>query len=160
MLPFTARIRIIGINPYVLVPAAVLKAIFQRANKDKGAVPVKLKIAGKNFIQNLVRYSGKWRLYLNMPMRKAAQKEVGDMIEIKIDFDPEVRTTPMHPELKLAFAKNRNAKQAFVTLSASRQKEILRYINNLKSKEAIHKNIQRVLAHLTAAGSFVGRPNK
>ena len=61
---------------------------------------------GKDFIQNLVKYSGKWRLYLNGPMRKAAGKDVGDIIDIKIDFDPKPRTTPIHPKLKKAFKEN------------------------------------------------------
>src|SRR6188508_917570 len=128
MKPFSAKIQIIGINPYVILPASLLKYIFQKAGKDKGAIPVQLKIGGKDFIQNLVKYSGKWRLYLNAPMRKAAGKDVGDTIEMQIDFDPSPRTTSMHPKLKKAFKENLNAKKAFERLSPSRQKEILRYI--------------------------------
>lgn len=160
MRSFTSKIRIIGINPYVLVPPVILKDIFQKAGKDKGAVPVKLRIAGISFIQNLVKYRGKWRLYLNTPMRKASQKGVGDVIEIKIDFDPAARITPMHPKLKIALAKNKNAKNAFDGFSPSRQKEILRYLNNLKSNETIEKNVHRILVHLTGQGSFIGRPDK
>ena len=54
MKSFSAKIQIIGVNPYVLLPAAILKDIFQKAGKDKGAIPVQLKIGGKDFIQNLV----------------------------------------------------------------------------------------------------------
>jgi len=160
MKSFSAKIQIIGVNPYVLLPQDLLKYIFEKAGKDKGAIPVKLKIGGENFIQNLVKYSGKWRLYLNGPMRKAVGKDVGDTIEIKIDFDPKERTTPVHPKLKKAFKEYKEAKVAFDKLSPSRQKEILRYINNLKSEETIDKNIQRAITHLTGKGSFVGRPNK
>ena len=149
MLSFIARIQIIGINPYVLLPAAVLKDIMQRAGRDKGAIPVKLRIGEEDFIQNLVKYSGKWRLYLNTPMRRAAQKDVGDKLEISIDFDPKERDTPMHPKLKLVFTKNKTAKKAFDALIPSRQKEILRYLNNLKSEESIRKNIEKTLAQLT-----------
>ena len=160
MKSFSAKIQIIGINPYVLLPSSLLKYIFQKAGKDKGAIPVKLKIGGEDFIQNLVKYSGKWRLYLNGPMRKAVSKDVGDTIKIKIDFDAKERTTPIHPKLKKAFKENREAKAAFDKLSPSRQKEILRYINNLKSEETVDKNIQRAIAHLTGKDSFVGRPIK
>ena len=149
MLTFIAKIQIIGINPYVLLPAALLKDIMQKAGKDKGAIPVKLRIGGQDFMQNLVKYSGKWRLYLNTPMRKAAQKDVGDKVEISIDFDPKERDTPMHPTLRIAFARNKTAKKAFDALTPSRQKEIKRYINNLKSEESIRKNIERVIARLT-----------
>ena len=156
---FSAKIQIIGVNPFVLLPASLLKDIFQKAGKDKGAVPVQLKIGGKDFIQNLVKYSGKWRLYLNTPMRKAARKDVGDAIDIQIDFDPKPRTTPVHPKLNKAFKENKEAKAAFEKLSPSRQKEILRYINFLKSEERVVKNIQRAIAHLIGKQSFVGRKN-
>ena len=160
MKSFSAKIQKIGVNPYVLLPPSLLKYIFQKAGKDKGAIPVKLKIGGKYFIQNLVKYSGKWRLYLNGPMRKAAAKDVGDTIEVRIDFDAKPRTTPVHLKLKNAFKENKEAKEIFDKLSPSRQKEILRYINNLKSPEIIDKNIQRVINALTVKDSFVGRPNK
>lgn len=145
---FSAKIQIIGVNPYVLLPSALLKYIFQKAGKDKGAIPVKLKIGGENFIQHLVKYSSKWRLYLNGPMRKAAAKDVGDIIEIKIDHDAKERTTPIHPKLKKAFKENKQAKTAFDKLTPSRQKEILKYINFLKSEESVDKNIKKVIAHL------------
>ena len=157
MKPFSAKIQIIGVNPYVLLPSTLLKYIFQKAGKDKGAIPVQLKIDGKNYIQNLVKYSGKWRLYLNTPMRKAAGKDVGDTIVIKIDFDSKPRITPMHPKLKLAFKENPTVKKAFEKLSPSRRKEILRYINFLKSEESVNKNILRAIAHLTNSKPFIGR---
>lgn len=157
MKSFSEKIQIIGVNPYVLLPSALLKHIFQKAGKDKGAIPVQLKIGSKDFIQNLVKYSGKWRLYLNGPMRKAAGKDVGDLIDIQIDFDSRPRITPMNSKLKLALKENPAAKKAFEKLSPSRQKEILRYINFLKSEESVDKNIQRVIAHLTSSKTFIGR---
>jgi len=157
MKSFSAKIYIIGINPYVLLPSTILKYLFQKAEKDKGAISVQLKIGGKNFIQNLVKYSGKWRLYLNGPMRKAAGKDVADTIDIQIDFDPKPRTTRVHPKLKKAFKENPTAENAFEKLSSSRQKEILRYINFLKSEESVDKNVQRAIAHLTNSKPFIGR---
>jgi len=157
MKSLSAKIQIIGVNPYALLPASLLKYLFQKVGKDKGAIPVHLKIGGKDFIQNLVKYSGKWRLYLNGPMRKAAVKDVDDTIEIQIDFDPKPRTTPIHPKLKKVFKENPTAKKAFEKLSTSRQKEILRYINFLKSEESVHKNIKRAIAHLTSNKPFISR---
>jgi len=90
-------------------------------------------------------------------MRKAAGKNVGDDIDIQIDFDPRPRTTPMHPKLKKAFKEHPNSKKAFEKLSPSRQKEILRYINFLKSEESVDKNIHRAIAHLTSSKPFIGR---
>ncbi len=92
-------------------------------------------------------------------MRKAAGKDVADIIEIKIDYDSEERTTPTHPKLEKAFKENKKAKAAFDKLSPSRQKEILLYINNLKSEETFDKNIQRAIVHLVGKQNFVDRKN-
>ena len=97
---FTATIQIIGINPYVLLPDAILSQLFEQAGKNKGAIPVRLEIAGQPFLQNLVKYLGEWRPYLNTPMRKAAQKDVGDDFEIGIAYDPAV-ATPVHQRTSL-----------------------------------------------------------
>jgi len=157
MKSFTAKILIIGVNPYVLLPSDLLKHIFKKAGKNKGAIPVELKIDGESFIQNLVKYTGKWRLYLNGMMRKAAGKDVGDIIEIKIDYDPKERTTPIHPKLQRAFKENKEAKTTFDKLSPSRQKEILRYISFLKSEESVDRNVKRAIGYLTGKQTFVGR---
>jgi hypothetical protein len=77
MKSFSAEILKIGINPYVLLPEDILQYLFEKSGKDKGHIPVYLIINNKRFIQHLIKYSGKWRLYfnLNMPMRKAAGKQ-------------------------------------------------------------------------------------
>jgi len=154
---FSDKIKIIGVNPYVIPPPTVLKSIFKEAGKEKGAIPVKGTLNGKAFIQTLVKYSGKWRLYLNGPMREGAGIDVGDMANVKLAFDPKDRTIPVHPKLKAALDKNKIAKAAFEKQSPSRQKEIVRYISNLKSEEARDKNIARAIRFLLGKERFVGR---
>ncbi len=88
---FKAIIFKIGINPYVLLPSSVLQWLFAQADKDKGPIAVHLTINKSSFAQTLVLYAGEWRLYLNMPMRKAAGKDVGDEITISIKQMKEVR---------------------------------------------------------------------
>jgi hypothetical protein len=148
MKSFSAEIFKIGINPYVLLPEAVLKYLFKQSGKDKGAIPVRGRLNAKPFKQTLVKYSSKWRLYLNTPMRKAAGIDVGDIANVKIEYDAEPRVVPVHPKLQQAFAKNKKAKAAFDKLTLSRQKEILRYIGSLKSEESVIKNIEKVIKNL------------
>ena len=50
MLSFNAKIYIIGINPYVLLPQAVLKNIFKEAGKEKGTIRVRGTIDGHAYI--------------------------------------------------------------------------------------------------------------
>lgn len=157
MLKFKAKISIIGVNPYVLLPAATLKEIFKQAGKDKGAIPVRGTLEGHPYIQTLVKYSGKWRLYLNTPMRKAAKKDVGDVIEVAIEYDPVERIIPMHPKLSKTLTENKKASKIFESLSPSRQKEIVRYINFLKNEETVDKNIIRVVQFLLGNDRFAGR---
>ena len=159
MKSFSAKILKIGINPYVLLPDDTLNYLFKKAGKDKGHIPVYIVVNKQKFIQHLVKYSGKWRLYLNTPMRKAANKDEGDVIAIKIDYDDEERITPMHPKFREALNKNIQAKNVFDKLPPSRRKEIQRYLNNLKTEESLHKNIQHAINSLVGKESFVGRQN-
>lgn len=159
MLSFTVKIQIIGINPYVLLPITILKEIFKQAGKDKGPIQVKGKLNGHPFIQTLVKYSGKWRLYLNTPMRKGANADVGDTIRVEIGFDAAERKIAMHPKLEKALNKNKKVKQTFEQLSPSRQKEIIRYINFLKTEESVERNIKRVISFLSGKERFAGRDN-
>jgi len=55
------------------------------------------------------------------------------MIEIVIEFDSTDRKIRPHPEFLKALDQNLEAKQVFESLSASRQKEIVRYISLLKT---------------------------
>jgi hypothetical protein len=157
MKSFSAEIFKIGVNPYVFLPEEILNYLFKKAGKEKGYIPVHLIINKQKFIQHLVKYSGEWRLYLNTPMRKTAGKDVGDIIHIKIDFDAEERITPMHSKFENALNKNKKAKDCFNGLTPSRQKEILRYLNNLKSEETLDKNIERAINFLKGEDRFVGR---
>lgn len=154
---FTSRIFKIGINPVVNVPVRVLKELFKRAGKTKGPIPVRGTLNGKPFTQTVVKFQGAWRLYLNTPMRKAAGIDEGDMAHVVLEFDNKPRLTPMHPQLKAALLKNKTAKKVFEKLSPYRQKEIARYINNLKNKESVKKNVERAIKHLVGKARFVGR---
>lgn len=154
---FSASLEIIGINPFVFVPEEILQSIFEKAGKDKGAIPVCGKVNGNDYLQNLVKYSGHWRLYINMVMLKDSPKRIGEKLEIDIDFDPKPRTIPVHPKWIKTLKENPEAKAAFKKLSPSRQKEIVRYFSHLKTEESVDRNIEKALKHLLGYGSFGGR---
>ena len=154
---FSATIEIIGINPFVYLPEAALARVFEQAGKDKGKIPVKMKIDGHEFMQTLIKYSGAWRLYLNTPMRKAAKKDVGDTAVFEIVYDPVSRVIAMHPKLKKALAGNKSAKNVFDGLRPSLQAEIVRYISHLKTEDSIDRNVLRAINFLLGKERFVGR---
>lgn len=157
MKPFSAKIYKIGINPYVNLPASVLHELFRRSGKNKGPIPVRGRLNGKEFTQTLVKYSGKWRLYLNTPMRKVAGVNVGDIAKVSIEFDPAPRVTRLPLKLMQALAKNKKAKIAFERLTPSRRKEIMRYIGHLKTDESVVRNVGKVIQHLSGNVRFAGR---
>jgi len=157
MKSFSEKIFKIGINPYILLPENILIFLFKEAAKDKGPIPIRGTMNGQPFVQTLVKYSGHWRLYLNTPMRKAAKADVGDTPIFKIEFYQEKRIIQVHPKLKSSFEKNKSAKKIFDTLPPSRQKEIIRYISNLKTEESVNRNIEKAIKFLLGKERFVGR---
>lgn len=149
MKSFSAKVGLIGVNPYVLLPEEVLDDLFAKSGKDKGPIPVRGLIESKPFKQTLVKYAGEWRLYLNTKMRKDSDTKVGDIVDFQVEHDPSPRVEPMNPKLLSAFSRNRVAKEAFENLSSSRQKEILRYLNSMKTEESLDRNIERVITFLS-----------
>jgi Bacteriocin-protection, YdeI or OmpD-Associated/Domain of unknown function (DUF1905) len=157
MKKFKATIDLIGINPFVFVPEPILLAIFERAGKDKGYIPVFGTINGDPYKQTLVKYNGHWRFYINTTMLRHSPKRIGEVVEITIDFDPADRTISSHPEWEQALRQNKAAKKVFDGLPPSRKKEITRYIAALKTEVSRTKNIQRAIGFLVGKNKFVGR---
>ena len=157
MIKFRAKIEIIGVNPFVFLPDRVLQEVFTQAGKSKGKIPVKMKIDGHEFVQTLIKWSGSWRLYLNTPMRKAAKKDVGDVANFEIVYDPTERVFPMHPKFEKALLENKEAKKVFDSLRPSLQLEINRYFSFLKTESSVDRNVTRAIQFLLGHGRFVAR---
>jgi hypothetical protein len=157
LLHFNAEIEILGINPYVILPDNVLAELFIQAQKDKGPIPVKGSINEKQFIQTLMKFNGIWRLYINTYMLKNSPKKIGEIINIKIEFDPAERVIAQHPKFVKALKQNKKAKAIFDNLRPSLQLEIVRYISRLKTEESVNRNVVKAIDFLIGKGRFVGR---
>lgn len=154
---FRAVLQIIGINPCVSLPPGVLARICQAAGKDKSPIRVKGRINEQPFHQNIVRYLGEWRLYINTTMLAHSPKRIGESLRIEIGFDPEHAPRPEHKDFEAALQQHPLAKNVFQQLPPSRQKEIVRYIAALKTEKAISQNIVRTIHFLEGNGRFIGR---
>lgn len=154
----------VGINPCVVPPPEVLEYVFKQAKRRSGAIPVRGTLNGSQYIQTLVKYAGHWRLYVNGPMLKAAKLKNGDVAKVSIEYDPSDRTVLPHAEFAAALKKDAVATSAFALLAPSRQKEINRYLNNIKRDSIRTKNIEKVLRFLSGKRSrhtlAVLRPKK
>ena len=157
MKKFKAKLEIIGINPFVFVPGKILQSLFKEAGRDKGPIRIKGTVNDVTYKQTLVKYSGKWRLYINTVMLPHSPKRIGEIITVTIAFDTESREVEAPPKFTAALSKNKAAQKTFNALPPSRKNEIVRYLANLKSDEALEKNIKRALGFLTGKERFVGR---
>ena len=143
---FSAVIYKQGINPCVDIPERASQA-FRR----KGYIPVRVHLNKHPFQATLVPIgSGKYRLYINGKMRKQANVDVGDEIEIELEYDAQARTIPMPDAFEQALERNPKARSEFERLNPSRRKDILLYMNALKRPESLQKVIERVMESLKA----------
>jgi hypothetical protein len=143
---FAAKIYKVGINPCVKVP----RHITDKMVPEKGYIPVKGKIGRHPFNQTLVPVrDASYRLYVNGPMLNGAGVRVGETVQFTFEQDrrPRRPEVPMNPEFKKQLAGH-NLLNAFETLTASRKKDILKYLNHLKTEEALTRNIDKVLDQL------------
>lgn len=156
---FSATLEIIGVNPFVSVPAAILDALFEEFGRDKGPIPIKGTVNKKAYKQTLVRYSGEWRLYINTTMLKDSPKRIGEEITLTVGLDDESReiTTPI--KFTKALEEDSEAASVFETLTPSLKKEIIRYLANMKTEASLDRNILRAIRFLKGEERFVGRDN-
>jgi len=148
VIKFSAKIYKLGVNPVVDPAEEVLAAIVEQAGRSKGPIPVRGTLNGAEFVQTLVRYRGKWRLYVNGEMLKASGLNVGDTAHFEIEFDPSERIVPVPPKFRAALDSDPRVAEAFDKLTPGRKKEILRYLGSLRSDAAVERNIERVLTQL------------
>src|SRR5690606_2882208 len=114
---FKAKLEIIGINPFVFLPEMVLQELFKHARKTTSPIPVHGTINGTSYQQNLMKFKGEWRLYINTMMLKKSPKRIGEIIEVTIAFDPSDRSLTPHPKLMSADRKSTRLNSSHVKIS-------------------------------------------
>ena len=158
----TSRIRIRGINPYLLVTAKQVSALREGWRRP---MPVLVTLNGqprKPARVNLMPVgNGSFYLYLNGPLRQASGTGVGDRVIARVAFDSHYRGGPAHrmpPALRRGLQSQPKRAEAWRSLTPSRQKEILRYLAGLRSKAALERNVAKVLVMLSQPrGLYLGR---
>lgn len=138
-----------GVNAYVNVPKKIVAELLEKANKKNLPIPVKGTVEGKRFATTLVRYEGTDRVYINMKIRLKSGVDIGDSTTLTLQVDKRSRIQPIPTQLSAALARNKKAKAVFATLAPSRRREILRYLNSIKTLEAMDRNVEKVIKNLT-----------
>jgi hypothetical protein len=146
---FAARIYKVGINPCVKVPLEITNGL----RPVRGYIPVKGKIGNHKFRHTLVPVKNSpYRLYVNGPMLKGSGMTVGQTVEFVIEQDSAERNKPLSMPVLFRKALEKNKLQAaFKELIPSRQKDILKYLNHLKTEKALLRNINKVIGQLKSA---------
>lgn len=147
---FNAKIYKVGINPCVKVPSAITSKMVAK----RGYIPIRGTVEDQEFKQTLVPVKNAgYRLYINGPMLSAANAKVGDTLKFSIEQDTAPRTVAvlMSTEFRRMLIDN-DLLPEFKKLTPSRQKEILKYLNYLKTKEARIRNINKVIRELKGKG--------
>jgi len=152
---FSAKIELRGINPYVFVNAAQA----QRIKPDwKKPLPVLVQVNGQPDpawrVNMMPTGDGSFYLYLDGVVRKASGTNVGDTVEVAVAFDSDYQSGPqdaMLPKFAARLDADAIAKARWDSLTPSLRKEVLRYLANLKSDEARHRNIDRAIGVLGGA---------
>jgi len=160
-LTFQAAIEIMGVNPYVGVSG---DRVEQLKPGHRGPMPVLVKVNGVPnppwHINMMPRGDGGYYLYLAEVVRKASGTKVGDMVRVEVEFDKEYRSGPdeLPGWFEMALERDAGAQVNWASLPPSRQKEVVRYLLNLKSDEARARNLERVMAMLSGVeGHYMGR---
>jgi hypothetical protein len=150
MQEFSAKIFKMGINPCVDAPEEVSRAFDKR-----GYVSVKGMLNGHSFRANLVPVgAGRHRLYLNAEIRKGAQADTGDTVQVTLEIDTASRKLPMPDDLADALQAAKGAAEAFEALTASRRKELLSVLLHTKLPETRKRRIERIIDLLAGAGIY------
>ncbi|MGO1243653.1 MAG: YdeI/OmpD-associated family protein [Sphingobacterium sp.] len=90
-------------------------------------------------------------------MLKDSPERIGERVHLSITFNPALPKFTSPVQFKNALAENPQAKKAFENLPPYLQKEINRYLTNLKSQASLASNTERAIAFLLGKGKFIGR---
>lgn len=130
-----------GINPCVDVPAK----ISSKLNARRGYIPITGKINGHAYQQNLVPVKdGPYRLYVNRPMLKGGNADVGDRAQFEIEQDNSAPKKLVMPAFMKTRLEKFNLLPEFKKLIPSRQKEIIKYMSSLKTEDARNRNMDKI----------------
>jgi len=142
---FSAPIIKLGINACLNVPEKIVKSLLAAAGKKSAPVQVKCVLNGVEFDANVVRYSGDWRLYLNLVTRRAAGCNIGDKVKIHLAYDPSSRMPPMPEAFRQALRDDTDAQKAWRLRPTPKRREILQALNDKKTNAELARAIAETI---------------
>lgn len=143
---FNAKIYQTGINWCVDAP----KELTAKMTAEKGKIKIKGFINGFKFGKTLMPVkNASHRLFVNKIMMNGAQTALGEIAHFEIEQDHEkvIIDYPM-PELLIEELAKHCLTKDFDLLTKSRKKDILKYLNYIKTPKTLMKNIDKLILQL------------
>lgn len=143
---FKSTIYKVDINACVDVP----KRITDEMESRKGYIKIKGKINGFGFNKNLVPVKNKpYRLFVNIPMLEGAEVKPGDTANFVIEQDFKVKKKSYPRPKKLTeILKDKKLLDDFNNLTESQKRNILKYLNDIKTEKTLERNIKKLIDQL------------
>jgi len=141
---FQATLQTEDDSTFVVIPFDV-KAVF-----GSGRPPVRVTINGYEFQSTLAPYGGTHYLGVNQTVRKNAQVQAGDVVQITLELDETPRTIQPPRDLAQALKANPAAQARWNKLSYSHQKEYVEAIEAAKKPDTRARRIVKTIEQLAA----------
>jgi hypothetical protein len=110
--------------------------------------PVRGTVNGVPYRSRLAVYGGYSYLGFTAAIRKQAGIELGDLLEIDIEADPEPRVVKLPEALAAALRADPEAKAAFDKLAFSQRREYAGWVAEAKRQQTQQRRVDQVLQRL------------
>jgi bacteriocin resistance YdeI/OmpD-like protein/uncharacterized protein DUF1905 len=153
---FLATVYRIWMLRYVDVPEDVAKALrkdaeaiaadtAERMSKTK-YIPVVAMVNGRSVRTTLLPAGGgRYRMQFNGELRKAAQADTGDAVNLEVSLDRGSREIAVPPDLRAALKVHAKARKAFQEAPPGYRRQILKWLAAAKGERARMKRIDVVI---------------
>jgi len=125
----------------ICVPARIIESL------GSGKKPaVKVTIRDYTYRSTVAMMGGEFMIPLSAENRNAAGVEAGYEVDVTLELDAEPRTVEVPDDLKMALDGKPGAFESFEALAFTRKKEMVRNVNDAKTKETRDKRITAILS--------------
>jgi hypothetical protein len=122
----------------------------------RGRVLVRGTINGFPFRSSLTPCGDPHMMPVNKALCQGAGAKPGDIVEVVMERDDEVRTVEPPPELKRELAKNKKAAERWEKTSFTNKKEMARSIIEAKQEETKKRRLAKVMVVLKTGAKWTG----
>lgn len=110
--------------------------------------PVTITINRHSWKSRVAIMRGRYLLGLSNANRRAAGVEIGDEVEVELEFDPEPRVVAEPADFAHALSTDPAARAAYDRLPDGRKREHVRAVESAKKPETRARRIEKALAEL------------